>query len=75
MAVKNVFFTAIFFLVLRAEGSAVGALTHRGVRLVSSYLDLIESAVVIALGVVLALGNGAFNASVIGTALVVHNSS
>lgn len=66
---------SLLFSVLCAEGCTVGALTHCRVRLVSSYLDLIESAVVVALGVVLALRYGAFNAFVISTALVVHNGS
>ena len=58
------------FLLL-AEGLAVGALVHSGVGLVGTHQDLVQSAVVLALAVVGALMDGAFDA-LIGIAVHSH---
>ena len=47
---------------LLTEGHAIGALIHSGVGLVGTNQDLIQGAVVVAVAVVSALGNGTFDA-------------
>lgn len=59
------------YLRLSNEGGAVGALAHGGVGLVGGNLDLVESAVVIASGMVLALADSAFDVLVVSAVLVI----
>ena len=49
---------------LRAEGLAVGALIHGGIRLVGAHQDAIQGAVILVLAVVGALLDSALNALV-----------
>lgn len=52
------------FSLFKNEGVTVGARGKRGALFVCAYLDLVKRAVVFAFTVMLALGNGAFNALV-----------
>ena len=47
-----------------AEGHAVGALVHGGIRLMGAHQDPVQRAVVLLTAVVCALANSAFNALV-----------
>ena len=56
---------------LLAEGLAVRALVHGGIHLVSADQDPVQRAVILAVAVISALLNGAFNALV---GMVVHDA-
>ena len=59
------------FLLL-PEGLAVGALIHGGISLVGTHKDLVQRAVVLAVAMVSAVFNGAFNALI---CVAVHSCS